>query len=102
MSNSLNIFVQSGGRIKILDFGPACPVGTETYEFFGMMSYNAPEQISGDPGDARTDIYSLAVLAYEMLTGTKPFDEFRSKAESAGMDCRISTGEHRRCYRDNT
>ncbi len=73
--NPLNIFVQPGGMVKILDFGLACPAGTETYEFFGMMSYNAPEQISGDPVDARTDIYSLAVLAYEMLTGRKPYPD---------------------------
>ncbi|MCF8026348.1 MAG: protein kinase [Desulfobacteraceae bacterium] len=67
--NPLNIFVQPDNKIKILDFGLACPVGTETYEFFGMMSFNEPEQIMGDPVDARTDIYSLSILAYEMLSG---------------------------------
>jgi len=73
--NPMNIMVLPSERVKILDFGLACPVGTETYEFFGNMAYNSPEQINGDPVDQRSDIYSLGVLAYEMLTGKRPFPE---------------------------
>jgi len=70
--------------VKLLDFGIAkvgCeaeggeggPRLTGTGEVFGTASYMAPEQARGEPLDARSDIYSLGVMAYEMLTGQVPF-----------------------------
>lgn len=73
-----NIHVLPGGRnIKITDFGIARimeePGITADGQVFGTPSYMSPEQIAGKPLDARTDIFSLGVMLYEMLTGRKPF-----------------------------
>ena len=73
--NTKNIFIQHDDRIKILDFGLACPIGTEDFSSLGTPAYMAPEQIESDPLDQRTDIYALAVVAYEMLIGERPFPE---------------------------
>ncbi|MCP4347427.1 MAG: protein kinase [Desulfobacterales bacterium] len=70
-----NISVLEGDRLKILDFGLACPPGTEDFESLGTLFYMAPEQIEGDPLDQRTDIYALSIIGYEMLTGKRPFPE---------------------------
>jgi serine/threonine protein kinase len=73
-----NIQVLPGGKhIKITDFGIARimeePGITVDGQVFGTPSYMSPEQITGKPLDARTDIFSLGVMLYEMLTGKKPF-----------------------------
>ncbi|MBA3688123.1 MAG: protein kinase [Chloroflexi bacterium] len=47
---------------------------TRSGQIVGSIGYLAPEQIEGRPVDARTDVYSLGCLAYEMLTGSPPFD----------------------------
>ena len=73
--NSTNIFVQQNDRIKIIDFGLACPIGTEDLASYGTVAYMAPEQIESEKLDERTDIYALAITAYEMLTGRRPFPE---------------------------
>ena len=83
--NPSNILVQPDDRIKIVDFGVACPVGTEELEFAGTVSYMAPEQIEGEPVDQRTDIYGVGITAYEMVTGEKPF---------AGSDLRLLMEMH--------
>ncbi|MDM8549398.1 protein kinase [Desulfobacterales bacterium HSG2] len=70
-----NIFVLEGNHLKILDFGLACPPGTEDFESLGTLFYMAPEQIEGDPLDYRTDIYALGIMAYEMVVGKRPFPE---------------------------
>lgn len=70
-----NLFIQRGGRLKILDFGLACPIGTEEQLFEGTVYYTAPEQIECDAVDQRTDIYSLGISAYEMVTGKRPYPE---------------------------
>jgi CRP-like cAMP-binding protein len=77
--NPSNILVQPDDRIKILDFGLACMAGTEDFSNPGTGHYMAPEQISGDPADARTDIYALGVTAFEMVTGQRPFPEVDAK-----------------------
>jgi len=73
--NASNIFVLRDDRVKILDFGLACPIGTEDLTSSGTVFYMAPEQIEGEAVDQRTDIYALGLTAYEMLTGQRPFPE---------------------------
>lgn len=73
--NTTNIFVQQNDRLKILDFGLSCPIGTEDFASFGTMAYMAPEQIQSDPMDQRTDIYAMGITAFEILAGRKPFAE---------------------------
>jgi serine/threonine-protein kinase len=81
-----NIFLVEHGDetdfVKVLDFGLVKDVSegkpaeelTQTGLFMGSPKYMAPEQIRGDKVDARTDIYSLGIIMYEMLTGKVPFD----------------------------
>lgn len=70
-----NIFIQKDDRVKIVDFGLACPIGGCSSEMPGTAFYMAPEQIEGDPVDPRTDIYALGITAYEMATGRRPFPD---------------------------
>ncbi|HLK35562.1 MAG TPA: serine/threonine-protein kinase, partial [Polyangiaceae bacterium] len=81
-----NIFLVEHGDetdfVKVLDFGLVKNVAAETKGdeltqtglFMGSPKYMAPEQVRGDRVDARTDIYALGVIMYEMLTGKVPFD----------------------------
>ena len=73
--NSSNILIQQNNRLKILDFGLACPIGTQDFSSLGTLAYMAPEQIQGDPMDPRTDIYAVGIIAFEMLAGKRPFPE---------------------------
>ena len=70
-----NIFIQPDGRAKILDFGLACCPGTIDFCLPGTVYYMSPEQIEGESVDERTDIYSLGIAAYEMITGQRPYPE---------------------------
>jgi serine/threonine-protein kinase len=73
-----NVLVDVHGRIKILDFGIALDESARRLTWFGLSatvgtpSYMAPEQINGRRGDARTDIYALGTMLYEMVTGELP------------------------------
>ena len=70
-----NIFVHPDGRVRIVDFGLACPAGDRDFNLPGTVFYMAPEQIEGNPVDERTDIYSLGIMMYEVLVGKRPFPE---------------------------
>ncbi len=72
-----NMLVTPDGLVKLTDFGIARAVGqaamTKTGEVMGTAQYLAPEAAMGQETSALTDVYSLAVVAYEMLSGSRPF-----------------------------
>ena len=73
-----NIMLLQDGTIKVTDFGIARfsdkATRTMTDQAIGSVHYSAPEQARGDNTDGKTDIYSVGVMLYEMLTGRLPFD----------------------------
>jgi len=72
-----NIFITPDGRIKLADFGIAHLGGgstlTQAGTIMGTPGYMSPEQVTGQPVDARSDIFSIGVVGYEMLAGRNPF-----------------------------
>ncbi len=75
--NAANIMINNDGRIKIGDFGIA-RIGSSSLhrtggDMIGTPAYMAPEQFNGGETDATTDLYSIGVVAYELLTGKRPF-----------------------------
>ncbi len=75
---SNNIKIGLDGRVKLLDFGIAksdsSPGLTATGSVIGTLEYLSPEQLMGGVADARSDIWALGVLLYEMVTGKVPFE----------------------------
>jgi serine/threonine-protein kinase len=73
-----NILLSEDGRVKVGDFGIAKAAEsadlTQEGSFLGTAKYLAPEQVEAKPVDARTDLYSLGVVLYEMLCGRVPFE----------------------------
>lgn len=84
-----NVFLGKGDALKLLDFGLAkelrfelqeeasqgaqSPVGTQRGTLLGTVGYMSPEQVRGEPADARSDLFALGVLLLEMLTGRQAF-----------------------------
>ncbi len=83
---SANVMITPDGRAKVLDFGLAVPSVaadtdsartqlTETGAIVGTLAYMSPEVVRGEPADARSDLWGLGVLLYEMAVGSRPFKE---------------------------
>ncbi len=71
-----NVFIGKTGHAKLGDFGVATILGSDPMDakIVGTARYMAPEQASGAPADARSDIYALGCVLFEMLTGRPPYD----------------------------
>ncbi|MDG2112703.1 MAG: Stk1 family PASTA domain-containing Ser/Thr kinase, partial [Actinomycetota bacterium] len=75
-----NVLITTAGQVKVADFGIARAITgspqdnlTQTGSVMGTATYLSPEQAQGQPADPRSDVYSLAVVLYEMLTAGPPF-----------------------------
>jgi eukaryotic-like serine/threonine-protein kinase len=85
-----NVLVTEDDRLKIADFGTALLAGARRLtwrhlsESLGTPDYMSPEQIQGDRGDPRSDVYAWGVMMYEMLTGRVPFEGDNWLAAMAG------------------
>ncbi|HJM56611.1 MAG: hypothetical protein CMJ98_03285 [Planctomycetes bacterium] len=89
-----NILVDREGRPKVIDYGVARAMDlekalgadlTRTGEIVGTMRYMSPEQVRGAKLDARSDVYSLGVVFYEVLCGRSPYGEMKSDLASIAM-----------------
>jgi serine/threonine protein kinase len=70
-----NILIAEDGRVKLMDFGLSRLANRDSSgTLSGTPAYWCPEQIMGKPQDGRSDIFSLGVVLYEMVTGRRPFD----------------------------
>ena len=71
-----NMLITDDGRVKLMDFGMARLASHDSgaSPLLGTPAYWCPEQILGKPQDSRSDLFSLGVVLYEMVTGQRPFD----------------------------
>jgi serine/threonine protein kinase len=84
------------GTVKIIDFGAASVAGIsemsrprDPSDILGTAQYTAPEYFLGEPGTPRSDLFSLAVIAYQMLSGRLPFGAEVAKARSVAAQKRL-------------
>jgi len=84
-----NVLIDTHGRARILDFGLASVAGTDhltkTGSTLGTVGYMSPEQVRGEQVDHRTDIFSLGVVLYELITGRQPFKGDNDAATSRNI-----------------
>jgi eukaryotic-like serine/threonine-protein kinase len=110
-----NVFLTSDGRVKILDFGlarreshlvhpehttaPTVTQQTMPGTVMGTVGYMSPEQVTGSPGDARSDIFSFGCVLYEMVTGARTFSG-RTGAETLSSILRDEPPDPRQTQRE--
>ncbi len=96
-----NILIDSNNTLKIIDFGSTRIAGlaeiktpVEHSHILGTANYSAPEYFRGEQGTNRSDIFSLGVIAYEMLTGKLPYGEIASERAAKKRYIYTSAREH--------
>ncbi|MFC1475625.1 protein kinase [Candidatus Zixiibacteriota bacterium] len=98
-----NILIDPDGRAKLVDFGLATIHGsdhlTKTGSLIGTVSYMSPEQAQGKEIDCRSDLFSLGIVFYEMVTGRTPFD--RDNIVATAQAIAHDTPERLTSYREN-
>jgi serine/threonine protein phosphatase PrpC/predicted Ser/Thr protein kinase len=91
-----NIMIDKTGTVKIIDFGSARVAGvieaappTDRAEILGTVQYTAPEYFLGESGSTRSDLYSLGVVTYQMLTGRLPYGSTVSRAQTKSQQNKL-------------
>lgn len=91
-----NVMIDKTGTVKIIDFGSTKVAGVaeaapsaDRAAILGTAQYTAPEYFLGEPGSARSDIYSLGVIAYEMLTGRLPYGAEMARAKTRSRQRKV-------------
>lgn len=91
-----NIMIDRAGTVKIIDFGSVRVAGiaeasnpAERQPILGTAQYTAPEYFLGEPGTARSDLFSLAVITYEMLSGRLPYGARVARATTRAAQHRL-------------
>jgi eukaryotic-like serine/threonine-protein kinase len=84
-----NVMLQADGSVKVMDFGVTkmlAALGTASTHSVGTLAYMSPEQIDAGPVDARSDLYALGLVFYELVAGSPPFAS-NSPRELLNLQC---------------
>jgi len=92
-----NIMIDTSGTVKIIDFGAVRVAGiaetealSQRQHILGTMQYTAPEYFLGEPGSAQSDIFSLGVIAYQMLSGRQPYGNAVARATTPAAQRKLA------------